>query len=71
MSTASRFTKCIGLLLLLIGTLLLDFLAFSFLSACPACASFGQFITTPSALSSPILLSLGTYLTFFKRFTKN
>jgi hypothetical protein len=56
----TKLPKGLILVVLLVGTIILDGLMYGFLNTCPACTNFSQFLTMPQALSSGILASLTT-----------
>ncbi|OGK50341.1 hypothetical protein A3A55_01435 [Candidatus Roizmanbacteria bacterium RIFCSPLOWO2_01_FULL_40_14] len=58
MKFIKKLPKASFLVILLIGAIVLDFMAYSFFASCPACSSFSHFITTQSSLSAPLIASL-------------
>ncbi|OGG02861.1 hypothetical protein A2W14_06455 [Candidatus Gottesmanbacteria bacterium RBG_16_37_8] len=43
-------------------TVLLDFILFSLTKSCPTCGSFNQWLASEGALSFPLVVSLGDFL---------
>lgn len=59
--------KLLVLCMVLVGAIALDFIAYNFLSACPGCTSFSYFLSTPVAISGPVLASIGSLLALTKK----
>jgi len=55
--------KLFRLFFFLVFALLLDFLLFNFVSVCPSCSTFSQFLQTPSSLSGPLIAAIASLLT--------
>lgn len=63
MSILKKVPKALMLGIVLLGTLALDYMMYTFLASCPACSNFSHFITTQSSLSAPLITSLSTLFT--------
>jgi len=58
MGLIRKLPKLFYLLLLLILALIIDLLIFATTASCVGCAGFGQFLTSASSLTGPVLVSL-------------
>ena len=67
MDFLKKLPKLFYLLFLLFLALIIDLLIFAATVACPGCASFSQFLASPSSLTGPVLVSL---IALFPRLTK-
>jgi hypothetical protein len=57
-----KLSKVILFIFILPATLILDFILFSLVKACPSCESFWAWVGTEGALSFPIVVGLTEWL---------
>ncbi|MBI4130836.1 hypothetical protein HY468_05960 [Candidatus Roizmanbacteria bacterium] len=67
MNYLRKLPKLSGILLLLVCTILLDGLVYGFLKTCPACTTFSQFVTSPGALSAPLIATITGYFSLTRK----
>lgn len=67
MRIIKKLSKLLYLLFLLILALVIDLLIFAATANCAGCSGFGQFLTSASSLTGPVLVSL---IALFPHLTK-